>query len=64
VDRSLAQLSSERLYPAAEGKSWGDPQQTSGRVQGVLGEELAIELRELEGSMTPQEDLQCQLTSN
>jgi hypothetical protein len=62
VDRSLAQLSSERLPPAADGNRGKNPQPNTRQSSGCLVEESGTGLSELERSRTPQEDLWSQLT--
>jgi hypothetical protein len=60
VDRNLALLPPERLHPAADGRRYRDP--SIRWSSGNLEEEWGIELSKLEGSKTPQEDTQSQLT--
>jgi hypothetical protein len=62
AERSLAWLSSERLYPAADGNRCRGLQPNIGRSLGILMEEFVEGLRALEGKGTPQEDQQSQLT--
>jgi hypothetical protein len=53
ADRSLAQLSSEKLHPAADGNRCRDTQPNTRQSMGSLVEESGEGLRELEGSRTP-----------
>lgn len=59
-DRSLQQLSSDRLHPKADGNICRDPQILD-RAQSFV-EELGVELRQSDGTRIPQEDVQSQLT--
>jgi hypothetical protein len=52
----------ERLHPAAGGGRCRDPQLTNQVEPGRLAEEWEIEVSKPEGSRTPQEDPQCQLS--
>ena len=60
ADRSLAQLSPERLHTAADGNRCRDPHLNIRQSSGSLVEEWEEGLRELERSRAPQ-DLQSQL---
>ena len=60
--RSLAELSSERLHPAANGKRYRDPQPNIRGSPGSPVEELGKGSRDLKRTGTPQEDQQSQLT--
>ena len=62
VDRSLAQLSAERLYAAVDWNRCKYPQPNTGWRSGTLMEKLGKVLSTLKGIGTPQEDQQCQLT--
>lgn len=55
-------MSPERLHPTVEENRCRDPESNIRLNLGSLVKEWEIELRELEGSRTPQEDVQSQLT--
>jgi hypothetical protein len=62
AERSLIQLSSERLHPAADQNRFRDPQPNIRQSLGSLVEQLGEELRDPEGIGTPQEDQQSEQT--
>jgi hypothetical protein len=60
--RNIAQLSRERFYPVVEGNIGREPQP---RIRVTLWYHVKVcrmELRELEGSKSPKEDLQNELS--
>jgi hypothetical protein len=61
IDWSLAYLPSERLHPTAGGSRYRDSQPDIGSLES-LEKELREGMREKEGSKTPQEHIQSQLT--
>jgi hypothetical protein len=61
ANRSLAQLSSERLHLAADGDKCRNPQPSIRQGSGSIEEESGEGLR-IEGSRTSHEVLQSQLT--
>jgi hypothetical protein len=62
VDRSLAWVFSERLYPAADWNRCRDPQLSIGQRSLTPIEKSGKGLKVLRGMATPQEDQQSQLT--
>jgi hypothetical protein len=64
ADRNLAELSSEKLHPEADGRRCSDSYSNIRWSLGSFVEESVEGFRNQEGIETPQEDQQSQLTCN